>query len=272
MRKHSGYIIFLIMVNILLAGCGQSSTTLKSETTKVSEKDGMVMLYVPSGEFLMGSDTSDMEAVDDGKPQHTVFLEAYWIDQTEVTNGMYEKCVVDGGCSAPAASGSYTRSMYYGNSSYANYPVVNVSWYDAEKYCKWAGRKLPSEAQWEKAARGTEGWIYPWGNSDPTSSLLNYNSNEGDTTAVGSYPGGKSPYGALDMAGNVWEWVADWFGSDYYINSPLENPIGPSTGAYRVLRGGACGSDSRGVRAALRYADDPDLWGIIVGFRCAALP
>jgi eukaryotic-like serine/threonine-protein kinase len=236
--------------------------------TRVSTIDGMALVYVPAGEFLMGSTSSDELAATDEKPQHTVYLDAFWIDRTEVTNAMYAKCVAAGDCDAPDSTGSYTRSSYYENAQYADYPVIYVSWIDASAYCDWAGRWLPSEAEWEKAARGTDGRIYPWGDQSPSANLLNYYQNEGDTTAVGSYPSSASPYGALDMAGNVWEWVHDWYGENYYSNSSSANPTGPSTGQYRMLRGGAWYDIDRYGRTADRNGYTSVFTGYNIGFRC----
>ena len=166
-------------------------------STKISPKDGMVMVYVPAGNFIMGDNSQ-------------VNLGNFWIDQTEVTNGMYALCVQAGACQPPSDTSSATRTSYYGNSQFANYPVIYVDWNDSQTYCNWAGRRLPSEAEWEKAAHGTDGRIYPWGNGAPTCELTN-SFCVGDTAQVGSYPAGASPYGALDMSGNVWQWVADWY-------------------------------------------------------------
>jgi formylglycine-generating enzyme required for sulfatase activity len=232
----------------------------------------MTLVCVTAGEFLMGSDNSDALAVDNEKPQHRVYLDAFWIDRTEVTNGMYKRCVSDRKCSAPPSSVYGLRGAYYGNSIYENYPVVNVSWNDANAYCGWAGRKLPSEAQWEKAARGPDGRLYPWGNTFPTGSLLNYNFNEGFLMPVGSYLGGESPYGALDMAGNVFEWVGDYYSSGTYSSSPASNPTGPTSGTNRVLRGGSWNFNSKYVRAAFRHWYNPLSAGYDVGFRCASMP
>ena len=224
----------------------------------------MEMVYVPAGEFTIGSEGGDS----DEQPIHEVYLNAYWIDKYEVTNGQYAQCVAAGSCSAPGSTGSYTRSSYYGNSQYEDYPVIYVSWYDAEDYCTWAGGRLPSEAEWEKAARGTDERVYPWGDVSPTSQLVNYNTR--DTKTVGSYPDGASPYGALDMAGNVWEWVADWYGS--YSSGVVSNPQGPSTGDYRILRGGSWGNYVEGLRASDRDGYYPDYSGYYYGFRCATSP
>jgi serine/threonine-protein kinase len=240
-------------------------------STQVSHKDGMVQMYVPAGDFLMGSDKAkDSQAYDDELPQHTVYLDTFWIDQTVVTNAEYAKCEASGQCTQPHDTRSYTHSSYYGDSQYANYPVIYVDLNQAQAYCAWAGRRLPSEAEWEKVARGTDGRIYPWGDAAPDQNKLDYNNSQGDTTAVGSYPSGASPYGALDMAGNVWEWVNDWYGDSYYQQSPSRNPTGPTSGSERVLHGGSWGDNDRNVRSALRARSTPGYWYYGIGFRCAA--
>ncbi len=238
--------------------------TFSIGSVEVSEKDGMKLLYVPAGEFTMGNDNGD----DNEKPVHAVSLDAFWIDQTEVTNAMYALCVNDGKCDAPGSKESLTRPTYYGDAKYNNYPVIFVDWDRAKTYCEWAGRRLPTEAEWEKAARGTEAFVYPWGNVMPDKNLLNYRDVIGDTTEVGTYPKGASPYGALDMAGNVWEWVNDWFIPDYYKNSPKSNPLGPSAGPAHVLRGGSWNLNDDLVRSTFRgrHPSEPNLG---IGFRCA---
>jgi len=235
---------------------------------QVSNKDGMTLLYVPAGEFTMGSDNGNA----DEKPVHQVNLDAFWIDLTEVTNSMYAKCVKDGKCDPPSSTKSYTHDNYYGNSQFDNYPVIYVSWDNAKAYCTWADRRLPTEAEWEKAARGTNANVYPWGNNAPNSNLLNYNNVVGDTTAVGKYPNGKSLYGAYDMAGNVWEWVADWYSDTYYIGSPSSNPLGPDSGQDRVLRGGSWNHDYDFVRSADRNGYSPTITDSHFGFRCSRSP
>jgi formylglycine-generating enzyme required for sulfatase activity len=238
----------------------------------VSEKDGMPLMYVPAGPFLMGSNPNDAGAESDEYNQRTVTLEAFWIDKYEVTNAQYALCMADGACQLQSNLGSDKRSAYYNDPQYTDFPVIWVSWNDASAYCAWAGRRLPTEAEWEKAARGENRQTYPWGNQAPTCELANFNNCKGDTTAVGSYPAGAGPYGALDMAGNVLEWVRDWYGKIYYKTGSSENPTGPSSGQYRVHRGGAWNDYVFEVRAAERDNRDPTLRRDFIGFRCARSP
>ncbi|MGC9025362.1 MAG: formylglycine-generating enzyme family protein, partial [Chloroflexia bacterium] len=239
-------------------------------STRTRAADGMVMVYVPAGEFLMGSSDADPMADSDGKPQHTVYLDAYWIDRTEVTNAQYRRCVEAGACSAPGCWGD-------SNLNGAEQPVVCVDWHQAQAYCAWAGGRLPTEAEWEKAARGTDGRIYPWGDAFDGSRLNCDEDRCGDgwpyAAPVVSFPRGASPYGALDMAGNVWEWVSDWYDGGYYAGSPSRNPSGPASGDIKVLRGGSWYIDNpASLRAANRVGDDPDLRVDGIGFRCVVAP
>ena len=234
-------------------------------------QDGAMLVYVPAGEFLMGSTYADTFAQDDEFPQHTVFLDAFWIDQFEVTNKQYAQCVEAGACNSPIKTNSAKRESYYGNPEFDDHPVIEMRWEDANAYCTWAGRNLPTEAQWEKAARGTDGRIFPWGNENPNETLLNYNQNVGDTTEGGSYEGDKSPYGAYDMAGNVMEWTNDRYSQVYYSKSPAENPTGPEGGETFVMRGGTLYTGRYVfVRATDRSQGIAPLWYYAyIGFRCA---
>ena len=228
-------------------------------------KAEMILLYVPASEFTMGSGGGGP----DEEPIHLVYLDGFWISKTEVTNKMYSYCVAESGCQEPTDRSSSKHPSYYGNAEYDNYPVIYVDWNMAKAYCEWANLRLPTEAEWEKAARGTDALTYPWGNDLPNNGLLNYDGAVGDTSEVGKYPDGASPYGALDMAGNVWEWVADWYGETYYASLTPSNPLGPDSGENRVARGGSWVDHNYGVRTTRRNGIVPTGSGSNIGFRCA---
>ncbi len=188
-----------------------------------------------------------------------------------MTNAAYKRCVDDGECAPPEQSSSYLRDSYYNNFKFDEYPVIYVNWNMAKTYCEWRGDRLPTEAEWEKAARGTDGRTYPWG-ENMDCKKVNFFYTYGcatDTTKVGSYLKGVSPYGLYDMAGNVWEWVNDWYGSTYYQNSLSSNPLGLVSGQYRVLRGGSWDARVGYVRTSYRYKNVPTYSSYTTGFRCA---
>jgi eukaryotic-like serine/threonine-protein kinase len=237
------------------------------------------MVLIPAGDFVMGSSDQEIDQVislcenckrewfTNEMPQHTVYLDAYWMDKFEVTNAQYEKCVGDRRCALPQQITSYHRDSYYGNVQYNNHPVIHVTWDDAVAYCEWDRKRLPTEAEWEKAARGTDKRMYPWGNIFD-SSKLNSGRTVDDTSAVGSYLTGASPYGIMDLAGNIDEWVNDWYGIDYYAVSSQRNPTGPLTGSAHVLRGGSWLDGPDFTRTAIRLVGELTPREIF-GFRCA---
>lgn len=217
----------------------------------------------------MGSD----DGQSDEQPIHTVYLDAFYIDQYEVTNSQFRACVEAGACEAPI-------TCTFGNPTYedsdkANHPVVCVDWPQANAYCEFANKRLPTEAEWEKAARGTDGRTYPWG-EEISCNQANYSGCVGDTTPVGSYEAGQSLYGAYDMAGNIWEWVADCYDSDYYSQSesknlnPLKNSCSKSSS--RVVRGGSWSDSTVSTRASHRVSSLPASRTLGLGFRCAVSP
>jgi eukaryotic-like serine/threonine-protein kinase len=280
--------------------------------TTVSEKDGMILVYVPAGEFLMGTSEEQKasqlsKGIDPANiavelPQHTVWLDAFWIDKTEVTNDQFRQFInitgyrTDAEQAGKASVFDFTLNAWLESdgvnwmhpqgqgsdlTAMGNYPVTVVSWNDATAYCTWAGRRLPTEAEWEKAARGTDQRDYPWGSQDPVGNMVNLadktlntswsNPNFDDgtrmTAPVFSFEAGASPYGALDMAGNVWEWVADWYGS--YDAAAQRNPLGPAGGDFRVERGGGWFNMIYLVRTTARDKFIPTYADFNGGFRCA---
>lgn len=242
---------------------------------QVRARDGKVMVYVPEGEFIMGSDESDPLADEDEKPLHRVYLDAFWIDKTEITNDQYQLCVDDSVCTPAQKLGSRFNENYQ--------PVIGVNWSQAATYCQWVGGRLPTEAEWEKAARGIDGRLYPWGsifdgrrlNFCDANCIADWRDRGADdgysyTAPVGNYPEGASPYGVLDMSGNVWEWTADWYDPDYYERSHYENPTGPDSGLQRVVRGGSWLYYGTNLRVPNRHRDSPSYRYDNIGFRCVA--
>lgn len=228
--------------------------------TEITDEFGFQMEVVPAGEFLMGRDNAEYNE----RPLHKVYVEDFYIDKYEVTTAHYEMCVDKGICNPPSSKESFVpSSSYYGNPDYANYPVFYVDWNQAKTFCEWRGAQLPTEAQWEKAARGTDGRTDPWGEEIDCGNA-NYASCLRETFRVGGYEQGKSPYGIYDMAGNVWEWVDSWYDA-YPGNLVPDLDYGTK---YRVVRGGSY-SDVDGVRSSSRDYYSPSTSSLVIGFRCA---
>ena len=282
--------------------------TVPPEPPPPPRPDTENMVFIPAGEFIMGlfedqvedaAQSCDRESHHSydkclrwhgfASPQHRVYLDDFWIDETEVTNAMFavflnaqgnqkeggENWLVlkDNGKKSPILL-QKKNNTWSPKKGYANHPVIYVSWYGARAYCEWVGKRLPTEAEWEKAARSEDGRLFPWGDSEPDCNEAQYDGCDGKTTRVGSHPAGASPYGVQDMAGNVWEWVADWFDEDYYQTSPAQNPTGPSASpeGKRVYRGGAWRAFSNFLISTLRGNDPPTEGTWDKGFRCAYSP
>ena len=247
----------------------------------IKDAKGIEMALIPAGVFVIGSDANERDEI----PVHEVYLPNYYIDIYEVSNLSYLACVRAGSCRSPDETSSNSRQSYFGDPDYANYPVIYVNWSAAQSYCQWRGTKLPTEAEWEKAARGTDRRIYPWGDSlksieanfcdkncTQSWALKSINDGFNDTAPAGSYPNGVSPFGVYDMAGNVWEWVADWYDENYYSKLVYENPLGPEVGTMRILRGGSWLDLISDLRVSKRYRQRPDGSYPTAGFRCAWTP
>lgn len=259
MKKTMVVLLLMLLPVVLFA---------QKKGNKGKTKTSSNMVLIPAGYFWMGSDDSDSIAQSDEKPKHKVYLDSYSIDKYEVTNAQYKKCVKAGKCKKPK------DTKWYNDSGKANHPVVYVDWEQANTFCKWAGKRLPTEAEWEKTARGESGNVYPWGNKWDCKKSCNSISpcKQNSTCEAGSFPSDVSSNGVYDMGGNVWEWVSDWFYEKYYKNSPYKNPKGPNSGQYRGLRGGSW-VDFGGpndLRGAFRYRNVPSFRYNDIGFRCAA--
>jgi formylglycine-generating enzyme required for sulfatase activity len=240
----------------------EPTATLEPPTaTSQPQPEGMAL--IPAGEFLMGSSTGPANE----QPEHPVSLDAFYMDRFEVTNGQYRACVESGGCTPANALDSFTYKGYRDDPIYDNYPVVGVTWDQADAYCRWAGKRLPTEAEWEYAASGLENFTWPWGSTfDPNLSAA----SAPDTQPVDSYPGGVSPFGIYNMAGNVAEWVQDVFDQNFYANSPAKNPLSTGSGDARIYRGGSFGNpDGAFFTTSHRYTGVRAFNDVDIGFRCA---
>src|SRR5688572_11124397 len=268
-KRHVGMFVHGLLMAVTFVAW--VSGPAQAQLQEITSKDGAPMVLVPTGEFTMGSN----DGSDDEKPVHRISLDAYYIDKYEVTVGQYAKFLEARGMNGPPMWTTIDQPRHQKR------PVVNVDWSDASNYCEWAGKRLPTEAEWEKAARGTDGRIYPWGNDPPDPLRANYGkekwNNHAALVSVGQLKDGKSLYGIYDLAGNVWEWVSDWYDPDYYTTSPSRNPKGPENGKYRVLRGGSWDLAPENLRSARRDFniplsldhDSPSYKNFNSGFRCA---
>ena len=240
---------------------------------------GAAMVLVPAGEFLMGSDSwSGSE-----KPAHAVYLESYYIDQYEVSNTAFAAFLNEVGNQIEGVAGKAhwveesdedlrihrVDGAWQPDEGWEKHPMNEVTWFGARAFCEWREARLPSEAEWEKAARGTDGRTYPWGEAEPACEMANFKGCYNTSVPVDSYPDWVSPYGAFNMAGNVHEWTNDWYGENYYANSPYENPAGPENGDYKVFRGGSWFNGNFNTRTTYRYPKLPVLTYMANGFRCA---
>lgn len=275
---------FFMFAGVLPACTVSDSSPVSSSTppvcteigqTWISPVDGMILVCVPAGSFIMGATEGYLFAEADEKPQHQVYLDAFWIDRTEVTNAMFKKCVAAYACHereySPYLWGVRlpNGTPYYGEASYTDYPLIMLDGEEAQAYCMWAGRRLPFEAEWEKAAHGTDRRLYPWGETLDCNHA-NYLGCDNKPAKATSYDLGVSPFGVLNMSGNLWEWVADWYDTNYYSQSPDHNPHGPAAGEFRTLRGGGWRSLEAQLRVTNRSTGKPEhSTDGEIGVRCA---
>jgi eukaryotic-like serine/threonine-protein kinase len=258
-----------------------TTTTLAPGTRRTVSEDGMLQVYVPAGWFDMGSLPEDPGADADEYPLHEVYLDAFWIDQVEVTNAMFARFLNQMGNQVEERAswldaGDEDVQIYQAEGEwqvkkgYETHPVVEVNWFGAQAYCRWAGRQLPSEAQWERAARGSDRRTFPPGEKINCSHANTIECKRNSAEPADARPDGASPFNAFDMAGNLWEWVADWYDTNFYTESPAENPSGPLDGQFKVLRGGSYGQDRMHARSANRRHNAPANSQFDYGFRCAS--
>ena len=244
------------------AGAVPKPASAPQPPAEIIGKDGAFMVLVPAGEFTMGSDKGD----DDEQPIHRVFLDSFYMDKFEVTNGRFAKFVEAIQSEPPWGFADKETPVVH-----SDRPVRWVNWMEAMGYCLWAGKRLPTEAEWEKAARGTDGRVYPWGNDQPTAAQAVFGLKEGADTVspIGNRDKGKSPYGVHDLAGNLYEWVTDWYEEQFYTKNPTINPRGPVEGTAKVQRGGSYVNNPYRLRSSFRTKGDPTEHDPNVGFRCA---
>jgi len=274
--------ILTVAIATILPAAALSQAPGGKAQDEIIGRDGARMALVPAGDFIMGENQPSgiasilrgflpYEANEDQAPQRKIYLDVFYMDTYEVTTSRYAKFLHATKRKSPAHWSDFRLSEH------GDRPVIGVSWYDADAYCKWIGKRLPSEAEWEKAARGTDGRKYPWGNRTPSRVFARYDWGAEDEdwkgydmlSPAGNYAFGRSPYDLYDMAGNAWEWVADYYDKDYYKTGPVKNPKGPKTGAERVIRGGSWSGPAYPV--SFRSYDKPEKKRSNLGFRCAGI-
>lgn len=257
--------IFLLSWSIAIAAACGDRDRVPSDPSDPGNRSNMAL--VPAGAFIQGcQEEGDPDCVTPEQPARVVELPGFFIDKTEVTQRSYARCVDDGSCAVPEC---INGARVWDPEQNGDLPVVCVSWPQAQGYCAWLGKRLPSEAEWEKAARGDDGRVFPWGSDEGDCARANTRSCGGSVGPVGARKAGQSPYGALDMAGNVCEWVSDWYQSDYYATAPTSDPRGPTSGGERVVRDGSYLLDLAYSRSSKRHFMAPESAQPMVGFRCA---
>jgi formylglycine-generating enzyme required for sulfatase activity len=259
-------LVLLTVLSTIEPVLGQLDRLRKQRAVPSSSPAEVPMAVIPEGTFGMGSDSR--QALEDERPKHEVWLDRFEIDLYEVTTGHYAAFLAVDERPAPWQWESVNLGIH------RDRPVIGVDWHDANAYCRWAGKRLPTEAEWEKAARGTDGRRYPWGNQEPTAAMANFAlgarfSYSQVLMPVDQYDEGKSPFGLYHMAGNVWEWTHDWYGADYYQTSQARNPTGPPDGQFKVLRGGSWSDLPKYLLAYGRFKLPPGTRNSYTGFRCA---
>ena len=263
--RHPTELITAILIALTATSAPARESAAPEGTTRALTRG---MVEIPAGDFIRGS-----RAYPDEAPVRRIYLDTFWIDRHEITEAGYRRCVEAKACARTPVGRYYNQDK----PSKAHHPINGVTWQQAASYCRWSGKRLPTEAEWEKAARGTTGQLYAWGEAPPDCQRAVMDSptegngcGEGGTWPVGSKPAGQSPYGVLNMGGNVWEWTADWYAEDAYASAPDKNPTGPTSGQKRVIRGGSWLTMSGGMRASYRLSARETFVLSAVGFRCAA--
>ncbi len=271
-----GFLALGLVISFLVLSHPSVLLATKGHQSEILGMDGAPMVLIPEGPFPMGVPMAARDGGIDERPNHEVYVDAFYMDKYELTNARYLQFVTETGHRTPQHPTDPNLGLWKGNmmpESVSELPVINVDWFDAQAYCQWAGKRLPTEAEWEKAAKGPNDWRFPWGDVEPTQEHANFNQvrwrGEATLVQVGIYDKGKSPYGVYDVAGNVWEWVSDWYDASYYQVSPSRNPQGPESGTYKAVRSSGWQGETPQVRIFTRIKSLPTDRNNSTGFRCA---